>query len=175
MDTLIALLEIITWPTVVIIVVFVLKDDLISLLEKIKSANFRDLTVEFGKAEVDKPTLEKKTPNTTSSTPDFKAGNIGNIYWLGHDVMWTIDVLLRNGSKDAIEHGIRQCLHHANEAGFPISKLNKLQEIVEDSLEMELTTSKRQEIANELLKTSNQLGEPVGSRQSGVMGYARDK
>jgi hypothetical protein len=39
-------------------------------------------------------------------------GATGNLYWLGHDLMWTADMLLRGGPAEQVLIGLDQALHH---------------------------------------------------------------
>jgi hypothetical protein len=44
--------------------------------------------------------------------------NVANAFFLGHDLRWTIDVLVERRSPDDAKHGLLQILHQADELGL---------------------------------------------------------
>lgn len=96
-------------------------------------------------------------------------GNSGNIFWTGHDLMWTIDVLLRGAPRDTIVHGLRQSLHHIRSlgsGGTPIeSRLARLKADAERTLENDWTTLERNKYAKEIGAIISHIGQLAGANQ----------
>ncbi len=99
------------------------------------------------------PSPEKPTPPYSSS----KWNNINDIYWLGHDLMWTIDVVYRLAPKKYIIHGLKQSLYHLGE--LPVddikvadvkAKLERLKEEAENRSEEDWTPVQRAAFAEKL-------------------------
>jgi len=67
----------------------------------------------FGKASIDKNIAglgTSKKPKPVGGELDVRM--TGNIFWLGHDLMWTADTLLRQGKSEDILKGIEQAHQH---------------------------------------------------------------
>jgi hypothetical protein len=45
-------------------------------------------------------------------------GNVGNMFWLGGDLIWSAQLALRGAPKEKILHGLRQSYHHISELGL---------------------------------------------------------
>lgn len=43
--------------------------------------------------------------------------NVANVFWLGHDLLWTSNAAL-NATSERITHGLGQCKHHAGQIGL---------------------------------------------------------
>ena len=95
-------------------------------------------------------------------------GKSGDLYWLGHDLMWTLDVMLRGADKPEILHGIRQSIHHARELALTVcaQRLEKLHDAVNSAPES-LTTSHRDEFGIELRRITDQFGAIAEAAQPG--------
>jgi hypothetical protein len=163
-ETLISIVKILSWPVVVLVfgiaVLIVCKEQIRSLIERLRKVS-KD-TIQFGDSPIDRPSQEappetRSEPATRVEQPEDQTINwnkSGHLFWVGHDLMWTIDVLLRSASRDTIVHGLRQSLHHARSLGFintPIeSRLARLKADAESSLEQDWTPPQRNNYANEL-------------------------
>jgi hypothetical protein len=64
----------------------------------------------------------------------------GNLYWLGHDIMWTADVLLRKSPSEHVLIGLAQARHHLVIVGLgetPIEyEIRGLGELIQQSGEL---------------------------------------
>ena len=93
----------------------------------------------------------------------------GNLFWLGHDLVWTIDTLLRGGPRDQIFHGLRQSLHHLRSLGFvgtPIeSRVDRLTADAERSLDKDWTAGKRKRYTAELASIVRAIGDLAEASQ----------
>ncbi|MCI0405177.1 MAG: hypothetical protein L0209_03735 [candidate division Zixibacteria bacterium] len=79
-------------------VIFILANRLVS---------FKGWGNEFG--------FQPLSDKAASPSPPNNWKKINDIYWLGHDLMWTIDVVYRLAPKKYIVHGLKQSLYHLNE------------------------------------------------------------
>src|SRR5439155_6048604 len=68
--------------------------------------------------------------NISASASQLKWENSANLFWLGSDLEWTSQTVLREAPRDKILHGLRQCQHHSAELGLtdtgPGRELNAL-------------------------------------------------
>jgi hypothetical protein len=49
---------------------------------------------------------------------DARWENVGNLFWLGGDLIWTPQSALRGAPKEKILHGLTQSYHHISELGL---------------------------------------------------------
>jgi hypothetical protein len=120
-DNLPAIVNAIAWPLLVLAVILVFRKEIRALFRRIQNAKLPGGTeatfLEYGEVPFDKPTrpsiTERKSLADITNLDSIKWQNTGNIFWLGHDLVWTIDTLLRGGPKETIVHGLRQAYHHA--------------------------------------------------------------
>lgn len=180
MDNLISIIRIIAWPFVVLIVValflFLFKKQIANRLEQLKKADVRKGFFEFGESPIDISTqqdLNTKKIEPTSTIPKdaIKWSKSGALYWLGHDLWWTVDVLLRGGSRDIIIHGLRQSLLHLQEIGFAGSQMeSSLKQMVNDaknSHEKDWTQVRRNWATLQLTTIRNDIGKLAVNNQPG--------
>jgi hypothetical protein len=128
------------WPLLVFVIVLMFKREIRDLVSRIKEVGYPGgkAVFEYGTASLDR--LEQKQPPELETqrvaeieqppTDSIKWGNSGNLFWASHDLMLTIDRLLRAAPKEAIFFTLQQSLHHVRALGFkgpPIeSKLTEL-------------------------------------------------
>jgi len=168
------------WPLFAIMLVFVFRNDIRQLLKRLQTAKLpggTEAIFEYGEASVDKsaqPAPSKSAPaqilaNEKPLSDQIRWNNTGNLYWLGHDLMWTIDVTLRNAPRETIVYGLRQSLHHAQCLGFtgtPLeSRLARLKSDADRSLQQDWTTEKRTLLVNELASLRDEIGSLASSHQ----------
>lgn len=82
---------------------------------------FRELA--YGRASLDRQAGRQArhpaAPESVVSTKkSLKKSAVGNLYWLGHDLMWTADTLLRQGPTQDVVIGLDQALHHLAHVGL---------------------------------------------------------
>lgn len=86
----------------------------------------------------------------------------GNLYWMAHDIMATVCILLRGGARDDIVHGLRQSLHHATSldlCGTGGGKLLKrLVDRAESSTSAEWNDERRKADVDDLLSIRSEFG-----------------
>jgi hypothetical protein len=127
------------------------------------------LHLAYGRASFDKQIpgagpLQK--PAAAGVTLNARA--MGNLYWVGHDLMWTADTLLRQGPPEHVRIGIDQALHHLTHVGLgrtPIEeKLRSLHVVVRSS--DELSPSLRDECASQIGSIIDQIGATAERAQA---------
>lgn len=155
----------VAWPVTVMVALFsflfMFKEQIKEVLGRIRSAKFP------GGAEVMFSDLSTAQRDEIAKVvePDRGSGNwtkAGNIYWLGHDLMWTMDVLLRNAPKQYIVHGLRQSLYHLTaidleETRFGTS-ISQLLDSASKSMESDWTDERREQAATDLRTLTDELG-----------------
>jgi len=178
-DNLISLVDALAWPLLTLVLVCIFKEDISDLLKRIQKAKYPggEATFGYGEAPIDKatelPSAEVKAePVPKPEQPKenaIKWRNSGNLFWLGHDLVWTIDVLLRGGPRQHIVHGLRQSLHHLRSLGFvgtPIeSRLGRLKANAESSLEKDWTPPQRSDYTQELASVVRAIGDLAEANQ----------
>lgn len=97
----------------------------------------------------------------------IKATATGSLYWLGHDLMWTADTLLRAGPREHVLIGLDQALHHLSQVGLgetPVeAEILRLQDRIRQS--KELPPSLRDEYANQLGSIIDRIGAAAEAAQ----------
>jgi hypothetical protein len=163
----------IAWPLVVVGLALIFRRQLGLLLDRTVTAKLPGGTeLSFGASQADQKNEKPKElqPPSLGNPVDWR--KVGNLYWLGHDIMWSIDVLLRGGGKPDILHGLKQSTHHANEIGMSIwaKRLEELHNAIA-ALETDLTRSKRDEVGFKLRRISDQVGALAETQQTGYRGW----
>jgi len=178
--TLTALLTL-AWPLVVLVFVILCRNQIRGLLERLEKAKLpggTEASFRYGEASIDTlpqqlyPGAETE-PVTKAQQPtgdSIKWSNSGNLFWVGYDLMWTIDMLLRGAPRERIVRGLRHFLHHVRSLGFtnpPIeSKLAKLKADAENTLQKDWTPSLRDYYARELGSIGHHIGKLAEKNQS---------
>jgi len=170
----------IAWPLTVILLVLKFKSDISGLLKRIEKAKLpggAEASFAYGEAPIDKVPIEPSPgPKAVSvAQPEqakkntIKWRSSGNLFWLGHDLTWTIDTLLRGGPRDHIVHGLRQSLHHLRSLGLvdtPVeARLARLKAEAQNSLEKDWTPPRRSEYTNELASLIRAIGDLAEANQ----------
>lgn len=101
-----SLLSNLLWVLLIIVVLLVFKKQLVDLFERLKEAEWAGSKVKFDQ------------PKISFLQQPQKASKENSIFWLGHDMMWTMDVIMRGAGNDYILHGLRQSIFHAKTCGL---------------------------------------------------------
>jgi hypothetical protein len=112
-----------SWPITVLILAWAFR----KRIKEITEAKFGDkLYFRWGDLPSDRRQVEQVTGETSThaaakalnapSGPEW--GNVGNLFWLGADLIWTAQSALRGAPKEKILHGLRQSYHHISELGL---------------------------------------------------------
>ena len=119
----------------------------------------------YGRASFDEPSSRPRRHAEGSEAPArvIKTAAIGSAYWLGHDLMWTADTLLRGGPLEQVLIGLDQALHHLTHVGLgktPVeAELLRLHDRIRQS--KELSPALRDEYANQLGSIIDRIGATV--------------
>ena len=123
----------------------------------------------FGHASFDSPDLQKPAHKKWSSPIyPLKTGLSGNLFWLGHDLMWSADVLLRKGPSEQVLIGLDQARHHLIQLGLgdtPFEhEVRTLTTLIEQSTE--LSSVLRNEYASQLGSLIDRIGMSAEAGQA---------
>jgi hypothetical protein len=73
----------------------------------------------YGRASFDEPVSRVRHSEAAKIPTRFiQTTATGSLYWLGHDLMWTADTLLRGGPREQVLIGLDQALHHLRQVGL---------------------------------------------------------
>lgn len=128
---------------------------------------FRDLA--YGRAAFDQQLSQAPSSEKIMSVMgSLKRNSTGSLYWLGHDLMWTADTLLRQGPTEHVLIGLEQALHHLAQVGLKDTPVgNELQVLrAQIQLAKELSASNRDEIANQIGSIIDRIGAVMEAAQS---------
>ena len=177
-DNLPSILAAIAWPFVVLIFVLLFKKKIDKLINRLQQATLPGgAGLAFGEATIDKaaqqPSLKAKTQSVLeaeqSQADSIKWSNSGNLFWASHDLMLTIDRLLRGSPKDQIVFTLQQSLWHVRSLGFrgsPIEyKLTQLTARAAATLPTDWTKQLRDDYAAGLETIKNAIGELAADSQ----------
>jgi hypothetical protein len=162
------LLEVIVWPITVFVIFLILlcifRKPIRKFIDNVVSVEFKGFKASSqDKTDAKEMETQFQADLENIRRKDVKWGNVANIYWLSHDIMWTIDKLIRDPKRDQIIHGLRQTSFHLSELNLEkVSygiRIESLLENVECTIESDWDLKKRQNFVNELLQI--------------IMGYAK--
>ena len=123
----------------------------------------------YGRASFDEP-ISRARHSEAAETPTrfIKTAATGSLYWLGHDLMWTADTLLRGGPREQVLIGLDQALHHLGQVGLgktPVeADILHLNARIRQS--KELPPSLRDEYANQLGSLIDRIGASTEAAQA---------
>ncbi|MCX6570213.1 MAG: hypothetical protein NT006_02115 [Candidatus Aminicenantes bacterium] len=174
MKTAISVLKVLaSWPVIVLILVLIFRDKVGNLLDRLKKAG----PLEWGQSPADELPKGKVAKQDTQielesdKRDNIKWEKVASIYWAGHDVMWTCDVILRNAPRDIIVWGLGQSLHHIREIGLindPIEvRSSRLLVDARTMLEKDWTPQVRNDYVRELLSVREYVGSLMNAHQKG--------
>src|ERR1019366_8651925 len=63
-------------------------------------------------------TLSRPATKQLSAPSGVKWENVGNLFWLGNDLVWTAQTALRGAPKQTMLQGLTQSYHHISELGL---------------------------------------------------------
>ena len=104
--------------------------------------------------------------------------NTGSIYWLGHDLMWTMQITLRGAGKNDIMFGLRQSLHHLRAVELadkmPEHRLSQMIAYVDGQLEAGFIDDLRVKLARDIDHVLDEIGAYMEANQTGFQPYAKE-
>lgn len=172
------------WPLTLVIIILAFRRQIPPALSRVSELVFPGGRVVFGwgDASVDqavgpKSPDEKVGAPQPASADEPAAGegirweNSGNLFWLGRDLMWTMDMLLRGAPGDQVRHGLAQSLHHLNSMEFSSSSTGAQVESqltllkAEGDAVREWTPEKRDWFTRKLFSVVGRIGALASSNQ----------
>ena len=105
----------------------------------------------------------------------FSEEKFGNIYWVGHDLLWTVARLVSKGPREKILEGLFQSKHHLHKVRFVDSSVSsRLERIYQEalsSLESDWTAERRGHVAKGIEYLARELGEIISANQLGFKSH----
>jgi hypothetical protein len=121
-----------SWPIFILIIALLFRRRINDLIELKIGDKFyaRFKVVLFGQDPSDLKTdptemLPPPTAKQLSAPSGTKWENVGSVFWLGGDLVWTGQAALRGAPKERILHGLTQAYHHISELGLADSAPGK--------------------------------------------------
>jgi hypothetical protein len=91
------------------------------------------------------------------------------LFWVGHDLMWTIDAVLRGAFGESIARGLQRSLAHIQHLGLGetdmAERLERALEDAENAREMDWTTLQRNILARDLTRIIEAIGGMAGEKE----------
>lgn len=111
------------------------------------------------------------TPKQIAGPSGAKWGNVANIFWLGGDLHWTAQIILRGAPKAQILQGLQQSYHHISELGLAddpaAKKLASLKSEVEGLQEQSLDRQWRSDFVLKIYEVVKMLDVLLRGQQPG--------
>lgn len=128
---------------------------------------FRDLA--YGRASFDQQLSQANHPEKFISTiGSLNKSATGNLFWLGHDLMWTADTLLRQGPTEHVLIGLDQAIHHLVHVGLKGTPIERDLQVLRGQIQFakELSASARDEAANRIGSIIDRIGAILETAQA---------
>jgi hypothetical protein len=117
------------WPVTVLILASLFRKPIARRIEQIKRLKIGENVIEFGGAlsdrlffkGTDEAPAGQETVKQLSSPSGPQWGKVGNVFWLGGDLIATAQSTLRGAPKEIIRQALAQSYHHISELGLPDS------------------------------------------------------
>lgn len=163
------------WPATVLVFAIWFRAEIHELLQSLTEAKIGSNVFKFGQALTDlvdfnvrKGRSEDSTAPTTRTTPKLtttssvvRLDKPTNLFWLGNDLEWTAQTVLRGAPKDGILHGLTQACFHISELGLqdslPGKHLLALSSEVESLSEAGLERQWRNNFAEKLYSVTSEI------------------
>jgi hypothetical protein len=173
-DHVVELVKALAWPVTTLIAVSYFRRELTAALRRIETAKLPgSVELGFGKARIDKIGQQHSSSRPSSQPIGIDRSKIANIYWLGFDLVWTADVLLRNAPSAFVLRGLRHALHHLSEISSSESpEKDHLAALVREAAalsEHQWSIEVRDRIAAELGNVANAIGSQLEHLQPGFL------
>jgi hypothetical protein len=112
-----------SWPVTVLILASLFHGSITQLLGLVRRLKVGENAIEFGDAPSDRlfPDLDDEQPTAKGATnlleqpsgPQWQ--NVGDVFWLGGDLIATAQTTLRGAPKETIRKALAQAYHHISE------------------------------------------------------------
>jgi hypothetical protein len=125
----------ISWPLVAVLAIFIFKQPLRELIDRLREIDWSKKLFRFGDAPSDKKELleesEKAAQTVTEKvekelaaekdsapTTPFHWDKAASLYWLGNDMMWVQDMMYRNAPPERVYQGMEHVKEYAERVGL---------------------------------------------------------
>ena len=167
----------ISWQLIALVGILFLRKELREAFGRLKQAKIPGGTeLSF----VQRPILPREeTPAITGPTSALEGewNNVGNVYWLGSDLIWTISAFLGGARKPELMYGLVQSLHHLKclklDGGKLESRLARMVTKLEGLNESELNPEMRLTFVDDLDVFKNEVGAYVALKQPDFEGFPK--
>lgn len=169
-----SVLSAIMWPLVVFTALLLLRSELRDLINRFRRGKFGNFEGEFGDSspghvtDTAAPAVSQEVKILSAKVATAKQANN---YWLGKDMMQTIDLLLRGAPRDRIVWQIKQAQHHLKESGLNETVLQvRMAKIVSDAdatVERDWNDARRLSVARDIESLLNDVGQVLNASQPG--------
>jgi len=126
------------------------------------------IVLAYGQSAFDNhSSIEIQPEKSKLTTYNLDKNATGNLYWLGHDLMWTADTLLRQGPVEQVIIGLEQALHHLLHVGLKETKFGyDLQDLLSQiQCSKELPSSLRDNYATKIGAIIDRIGATLETAQ----------
>lgn len=164
-----------SWPFTVLILAWAFHNR----IKEITEAKLGDkLYVKWGDVPSDRKldqALGETPPHSATKQLGVRSGakweNVGNLFWLGGDLIWTAQSSLRGAPKEKILHGLKQSYHHICELGLaesaPAKQLLLLKSETASLPETALDRAWRSTFSEKIYDVTRTVNNLLGEQQSG--------
>jgi hypothetical protein len=172
------LIRALVWPALTGAIVFYFRKEIRELLKKLQELkaiggpglwNFLFDSSEDGQPSPQPQVALASPSNAAQGSIPFDKDKYGNIFWVGHDLLWTVAQLLSKGPREKILEGLFQSKHHLNEVRFVESSFSsRLERIYHETLrtvESDWTAERRGKVATEVQSIARELGGVISANQ----------
>jgi hypothetical protein len=178
------LIRALVWPALTGIIIFYFRKEIRDLLKKLQELkaiggsglwNFLFDSPRDGQPSPQGPSAVADTPSVAKGSIPFDKEKYGNIFWVGHDLLWTVAQLLSKGPREKILEGLSQSKHHLNEVRFvELSFSSRLERIYQEALrtvESDWTAERRGQVATQVQSIARELGGAIIATQLGFKSH----
>jgi len=177
------LIRALAWPLLIGVVVFYFRKEIRELLKKLQELKaiggpglWNFLFDSSGDSQPPQaPAMLTSSSGTGQVAAPFDKTKYGNIFWVGHDLLWTVAQLLSRGPREKILEGLFQSKHHLSEIRFTepafIRRLERIYQEAERTQESDWTVERRGKAATEIQSLAREIGGLVAANQTGFKSH----
>jgi hypothetical protein len=166
------ILDAVAWPILALALVLMFKRQIREVIDRIQWAELPGgfkTVFRYGATPIDRAVADVRQASPATGMKLAALCKPATTYWLGHDLMWTLDIILRGASRDEIVHGFRQSLLHARNAelsGTPlVDRLSRLHDEAAQTLVTDWSPVLRLRFANEISILRTEIGRVFAAQQ----------
>jgi hypothetical protein len=167
------------WPVMIGLLALLFRSRIKDIVELKLGEKFYAKLVPYGGVPSDLlstgPAIDKKPLLPASKLLDVPLGpqweNVGNVFWLGGDLIWTAQFALRGAPKEKILHGLTQSYHHISDLGLagsePARQLSLLKSETANLPETSLDRTWRAAFSEKVYEVTRMINSLLVAQQPG--------